>query len=239
MFQKIFNRGIGVLLLSVLSLILTLQLVSTGKDIFTKQVPNIQDALYQLAPLKITNGEVVEPLNAYREVYLKIFDDENEQGFKIVVDTKADTIDLNKIQNDTASIHLARKNLYFVKKNEISQTNLNGISLNIEKADYQEQIKQAIANYMNILGIIIFVILLIGYLIATLFFSLISFILTIGQEFKPSFAGRMRTSAIAIFVVSCLGMIINITHLYFIIAVVFLTFILIRFILKSWWQPAE
>ena len=65
MFRKClrFECGIGATILAILALIITFQVVDGLKLILNGQVPNIQDTLNQLAPLKVENGTVVEPVN--------------------------------------------------------------------------------------------------------------------------------------------------------------------------------
>ncbi len=236
MFRKYFNRGIGLSLLAVLSIVVSVQATCVIKEQLSKRVPNIQDTINQLAPLKIENGTVVEPVNSYKEAYFKIFDNVNDGGLKIVLDTKDDTIDLNKIKDDVASIHLAKKKLYFVKRNEISQTDLSALSFNLEKKDYQEQMKEGISYWGNIFGIFMFVALTIYYLVVAIIFAITSFLFTIGQTDKPNFAARIRVSSLAIFLVSIIDMIlVSIVHwgipsLVYVVILAVLTLLFIRFI---------
>ena len=236
MLRKYFNKGIGLLILAFLAIIVSWQVTGVVKTYMQKQVPNIQDTLSQLAPLKIENGTVVEPINSYKEAYLKVLGDDNERGFKIVIDTKDDTIDLNKIKDDVASIHLAKKKLYFVKKNEISQTDLSELSFNLEDKDYQEQMKEGISYWGNIFGVFIFVVMTLYYLVCAIIFALVSFLYTIGQADKPDFAARMRVSAVAIFIVSAIDMLLitathaGINNSIYVLAIILISLIFMRFV---------
>ena len=236
MLRKFFNKGIGLLILAFLAIIVSWQVTGVVKTYMQKQVPNIQDTLSQLAPLKIENGTVVEPINSYKEAYLKVLGDDNERGFKIVIDTKDDTIDLNKIKDDVASIHLAKKKLYFVKKNEISQTDLSELSFNLEDKDYQEQMKEGISYWGNIFGVFIFVVMTLYYLVCAIIFALVSFLYTIGQADKPDFAARMRVSAVAIFIVSAIDMLLitathaGINNSIYVLAIILISLIFMRFV---------
>ena len=236
MFRKFFNKGIGLLILAFLALIISWQATVVMKKYAQQQVPHFQETLNQLTPLKIENGTVVNPTNSYKEAYLKIFGDSKERGFKFVIDTKDDTIDLDKIKDDVASIHLAKKKLYFVKKNEISQMDLSELNLNLETKDYQEEMKKGISYFGNILGIFIFIVLTIYYLVCAIIFAVISFIYTIGQANKPDFAARMRVSAVAIFITSAVDMLLitttnsGINGVIYVLAIILISLTFMRFI---------
>lgn len=236
MFRKYFNRGIGLSILAVLALIVSWQATSVVKKYMQEQVPNFQETLNQLTPLKIENGTVVEPLNSYKEAYLKVFGDNDERGFKIVIDTKDDTIDLDKIKDDVASIHLAKKKLYFVKKNEISQTDLSELSLNLENKDYQEQMKKGIGYWGNVIGILMFVVLTLYYLVCAIIFAIVSFFYTIGQADKPDFAARIRVSAVALFIVSVIDMLLiatintGLSGSVYVLAIILISLTFMRFV---------
>ena len=235
MLKKFFNKGIGLLLLVILSIGISFHTTQIGKDALIKLVPNAQDVINQIAPLEIKNGEVIEPINSYKEVYFKFFDDENIEGFKIVLDTKDDTLDLNKIKDDVPSMHLAKKKLYFVQKDKISQTDLNEISLRLEPKDYQEEMKQGISLYGNIFGIIIFVLSLLYYFLFACIMAVISFLMTIGQEIKPNFAARLRVSSLAIFIATIANALLNLIgsavgDKIYTLVIVLLVLIFIRFV---------
>ena len=206
-------------------------------------VPNAQDTINQIAPLKIENGVVVEPVNSYKEAYFKIFDDDRSNAIKIVLDTKDDTIDLNKIKDDSYSIHLAKKNLYYVKKNEITSTDLSNISFNLEQKDYQEQMKKGVTYFVHVISVLMFFILTIYYLLYSLVFSVLSFFFTIGQENKPDFASRMRMSSLAVFLVTIVDLLLSATinvdlaESVYALAVALITLLFIRFV--PIWKPAE
>ena len=236
MFRKYFNKGIGLSILALLALIVSWQATSVIKKYMQEQVPNFQETLNQLAPLKIENGTVVEPINSYKEAYLKVLGDDNERGFKIVIDTKDDTIDLNKIKDDVASIHLAKKKLYFVKKNEISQTDLSALTLHLEPKDYQEQMKKGISYWGNIMGIFVFVVLTLYYLVCAIIFAIVSFLYTIGQADKPDFAARIRVSAVALFITSAIDMLLiattdtGLNSSIYVLAIILISLTFMRFV---------
>ncbi len=243
MFRKClrFECGIGATILAILALIITFQVVDGLKLILNGQVPNIQDTLNQLAPLKVENGTVVEPVNTYKEAYFRPFGKNNgDKGFKIVIDTRVDAIDLNQISNDNPSIQLAKKNLYFVKKNEITKMDLNNFTFDLKPDDYQEQIKSGIEHYSKFVGIVIFAFALLYYIFISAIFAVFSFIFTIGQEFKPkNFAARMRVSSLAIFIVSMIDLLINISEQYYILAILLLLLFFVRFAFVPQWKKLQ
>ena len=192
-----YGRGIGITLLAVIALIVTLQAVGVGKNVVSMMIPNVQTLLDEVLPIKIENGEVVVPEHTYKEVDLTAPFDANTSLLKVVIDTTRESVENPTAKGAIGGIYMTKKFLYYKNKTKTEIVSLENTNLNLEKKDYREEMKKQIDYYANYVGLFIFVLLILYYLVVVLVCSFVSLLFTIKWQEKLRFTARMRTASLA------------------------------------------
>lgn len=195
--EKIYNyilkgRGMGLLLLLLLSFVVSVIFAIYIKVGGTDFIPYAQSVSDQMLPIRIENGIVTEPKDTVKVAQLKI-DDYQAINLPFVIDTRVDTLDASTLKD---GVYLTRTMIYTINNNQIKMQKLTG-SAYLPREDYQDLFKSVLtwtAVTIGILGII--GIFAVNFLLS-LFYALCSYAITLISSKKYDFDQRMRMSVIS------------------------------------------
>ena len=117
------GQGIGLKYLALLALILGILGGIGTKVIATDGIPLAQQVADQLLPIKVENGQIVEPQETYKVVHLRFGEDENTYPIPIVLDTTSDMLDINLLDQGA---YITRSYLYMINEHEARTYKLDG-----------------------------------------------------------------------------------------------------------------
>lgn len=94
-------------------------------------VPYAQQIADQMLPIKVVNGQIVEPADTYKVVHLRFNEDSDPYPIPLVLDTTSDVLDINMLD---PGIYVTRSNIYFAKEHEVRTYKLANDNLNCRGA---------------------------------------------------------------------------------------------------------
>lgn len=113
--KKIINyiaggQGLGIKFTALLALLLSIVFGATVKVMGSDAVPYAQQIADQMLPIKVVNGQIVEPADTYKVVHLRFNEDSDPYPIPLVLDTTSDVLDINMLD---PGIYVTRSNIYF------------------------------------------------------------------------------------------------------------------------------
>lgn len=185
------GQGIGARFMFLLAFILALQTGWLIRESGMRFIPQAQMISDQFLPLKIENGEVVEPQNAVKNIYIPLV---GSEGMRLQLDTTRDTFDAAELKT---GIYLSRTALYTVNGNDVKISRFDQ-NVELPKKDYRDFFLRVI-NWTGFFMVISATgVLFLFYLFMTLLYNtlLIPIARLAGRRYD--FDQRMRLSAIAV-----------------------------------------
>ena len=146
------GQGIGLKYLALLALILGILGGIGTKVIATDGIPLAQQVADQLLPIKVENGQIVEPQETYKVVHLRFGGDENAYPIPIVLDTTSDMLDINLLDQGA---YITRSYLYMINEHEARTYKLDGDFELIQK-DYTPEFTSFINWTAFLVGVFVF-----------------------------------------------------------------------------------
>ncbi len=200
--EKIINyiakgQGLGIKYLLLFALIVTIifsiNIKLIGEDIM---VPKAQEIANQFLPVKIENGEIVEPINIVKKHTIIVGEGESAQSFDILMDTTTYNLDPTELKD---GIYITRSAVYTVNDGEARVHKLED-SLDLPSGDYTELFTSFLNWGIFIFGIFAFLGLALFYFIAVIFYATCSYLISLIMRKKYNYDLRMRLSTLAFIV---------------------------------------
>lgn len=170
LYQYILHgEGLGIKFLLILPLVFAIFFASMAKIKGVDLIPYAQDIADQMLPIKVENGEVVEPRNTIKTAKLHFNEHTESINLPIVIDTRIDTLDVSHLKG---GIYLTQKNLYTVnaQKREIKILPLEN-SFELPKADYSDLFLSALNWGVFCIFVFSFILMFFFCFMLSLFFS--------------------------------------------------------------------
>lgn len=83
------GKGIGILFLLASAVLSTMFIMVSVRSIYTEFKPEIVLVANEFLPITVKDGEIIQPVNAYKKLELDLGNDQNEKNlFPIVLDTR-------------------------------------------------------------------------------------------------------------------------------------------------------
>lgn len=188
------GQGLGIKYLLLFTLIVTvifsINIKLAGEDIF---VPTAQEIADQFLPIKIENGEIVEPLNVVKKHTISVGEGQSAQSFDILMDTTTYNLDPAELKD---GIYITRSAVYTVNNGETRVHKLEN-SLELPSGDYTELFSRFFNWGLFIFGIFAFLGLALFYFIAVIFYATCSYLVSLIMRKKYDYDLRMRLSTLA------------------------------------------
>jgi hypothetical protein len=220
--SMINGKGIGLLLVLLLSLILSVMTAFEVKTALSQSVPYVQNALYEIAPIEVKNGTVVVPSETVQTYILYQTDD--GETLPLVIDTTTDR--LEHFAYPTA-LYLTRTAFYTVTPQRTEIVPLAG-DFTLSKKDYTADIDLVFKLLSTITGLVTFFSLFCGLLLLNVAASLMIVIAQKATKVQLEFGARMRLNAhLIVFLV-----VLNVILARFSLAFSNLSFVLLLLILQ-------
>ena len=188
------GRGIGLKYLALLALILGILGGIGTKVIATDGIPLAQQVADQLLPIKVVNGQIVEPQETYKVVHLRFGANEDAYPIPIVLDTTSDMLDINLLDQGA---YITRSYLYMINEHEARTYKLDGDFELIQK-DYTAEFTSFINWTAFLVGVFIFAGLFVFYFLMALFFSFVAGLIAASRKISLDFNAKMRLSSVAL-----------------------------------------
>ena len=188
------GQGIGLKYLALLALILGILGGIGTKVIATDGIPLAQQVADQLLPIKVENGQIVEPQETYKVVHLRFGEDENTYPIPIVLDTTSDMLDINLLDQGA---YITRSYLYMINEHEARTYKLDGDFELIQK-DYTPEFTSFINWTAFLVGVFVFAGLFVFYFLTALVFSFIAGLIAASKKICLDFNTKMRLSSVAL-----------------------------------------
>ncbi len=194
--NKIINyikngQGLGVKYLLIFSVVVAVFFGVGFKLAAPKIIPYAQNLADQILPIKIVDGEIVEPANTFKEV--KIFEDNDGTQFNFVLDTNIDVLDTSGLAE---GIYLTKSNIYkILDNNSIEVVKLEGNNY-FAKQDYTEFFNSIATWSAVVVFFTMIVFLFVACFIFCIFYATCAYALTSILKSQKDFAFRMRVSTI-------------------------------------------
>ena len=188
------GRGIGLKYLALLALILGILGGIGTKVIATDGIPLAQQVADQLLPIKVINGQIVEPQETYKVVHLRFGANEDAYPIPIVLDTTSDMLDINLLDQGA---YITRSYLYMINEHEARTYKLDGDFELIQK-DYTAEFTSFINWTAFLVGVFIFAGLFVFYFLMALFFSFVAGLIAASKKISLDFNAKMRLSSVAL-----------------------------------------
>ena len=136
--KKIINyiaggQGLGIKFTALLALLLSIVFGATVKVMGSDAVPYAQQIADQMLPIKVVNGQIVEPADTYKVVHLRFNEDSDPYPIPLVLDTTSDVLDINMLD---PGIYVTRSNIYFAKEHEVRTYKLANDNFELPRSDY-------------------------------------------------------------------------------------------------------
>lgn len=197
--KKIINyiaqgQGIGLKYLALLALLLGILGGIGTKVIATEGIPLAQQVADQLLPIKVVNGQIVEPQETYKVVHLRFGEDENAYPIPIVLDTTSDMLDINLLDQGA---YVTRSYLYMINEHEARTYKLDG-DFELPQKDYTPEFTSFINWTAFLIGVFVFAGLFIFYFLMALIFSFVAGLIAASKKIRLDFNAKMRLSSAAL-----------------------------------------
>ena len=188
------GQGIGLKYLALLALILGILGGVGTKVIATDGIPLAQQVADQLLPIKVVNGQIVEPQETYKVVHLRLGGDENAYPIPIVLDTTSDMLDINLLDQGA---YITRSYLYMINEHEARTYKLDG-DFELVQKDYTPEFTSFINWTALLVGTFVFAGLFVFYFLMALVFSFVAGIIAASKKISLDFNAKMRLSTVAL-----------------------------------------
>lgn len=188
------GQGIGLKYLTLLALIFGILGGIGTKVIATEGIPLAQQVADQLLPIKVVNGQIVDPQETYKVVHLRFGDDENAYPIPIVLDTTSDMLDIDLLDQ---GVYITRSYLYMINEHEARTYKLDG-DFNLAQKDYTPEFTSFINWTAFLVGAFIFGGLFVFYFLLALIFSFVAGLIAASKKIVLDFNTKMRLSSVAL-----------------------------------------
>lgn len=191
----IFNgQGLGIKFLSALSVLMALIFAIVIRVQGAAYIPYAQEIADQMLPIKIVNGQIVEPLNTFKMAQIQIEGRDTPLALPLILDTRVTNLDAGLLPQ---GVYVTRTNIYTVNNNQAKVIKIEGDNY-IPQGDYTGVFKSWLNWSALIGGIAGIVILFVVYLILTMFYALCAQIIAKLVRRPMAFDARMRLSAVVL-----------------------------------------
>lgn len=195
--NKIINyilngQGVGAKFLLIFSLILSLIFTAYFRIKGADMVPYAQSVADQILPIRIADGNVVEPADTIKMVNINFSPDSSVQGVPFIIDTTVDSLDTGKL---SLGMYLTRQNFYLVNRNEVRMVRLNG-NVELARGDYTDFFKSVLNWSVVFAAVFIFAFMFLFYFLLSMFYSLFTILVAKFFSKQYNFDQRMRLSVI-------------------------------------------
>lgn len=188
------GQGLGMKFLAGLSVLMALIFAIVIRVQGAAYVPYAQEIADQMLPVKVVNGQIVEPLNTFKMAQIRIEGRDTPLALPLVLDTRVTNLDANLLPQ---GVYVTRTNIYTVNRNQVKVIKIEGDNY-IPKGDYTD-VFQSWLNWSAVIGGIAgIVILFVLYLILTMFYALCTQVIAKLARRDMAFDSRMRLSAVVL-----------------------------------------
>lgn len=188
------GQGLGIKYLLLFALILTIifsiNIKLVGDDTL---VPMAQEIADEFLPIKIENGEIVEPLNVVKKHTVKVGEGEYAESFDIIMDTTTYNLDPTELKR---GIYITRTAIYTVNDGDTKVHKLED-SMELPSGDYTELFTGFLNWGLFFFGIFAFLGLALFYFIAVIFYATCSYLVSLIMRKKYNYDLRLRLSTVA------------------------------------------
>lgn len=188
------GQGLGIkyllLFAFIITIIFSINIKSVGDETF---VPMLQGIADEFLPIKVENGEIVEPLNVVKKHTVTVGEDESSESFDIIMDTTTYNLDPTELKR---GIYITRSAVYTVNDGETRVHKLED-SMEFPSGDYTELFTSVLNWGLFFFGIFAFLGLALFYFIAVIFYATCSYLISLIMRKKYGFDLRMRLSTLA------------------------------------------
>lgn len=188
------GQGLGMKFLAGLSVLMALIFAIVIRVQGAAYVPYAQEIADQMLPVKVVNGQIVEPLNTFKMAQIRIEGRDTPLALPLVLDTRVTNLDANLLPQ---GVYVTRTNIYTVNRNQVKVIKIEGDNY-IPKGDYTDVFKSWLNWSAVIGGIAGIVILFVLYLILTMFYALCTQVIAKLARRDMAFDSRMRLSAVVL-----------------------------------------
>lgn len=188
------GQGLGIKFLAALAILASLVFAIFVRVEGAQYIPYAQDVADQMLPIKIVDGQIVEPLNTFKMAQIRVEGKSSPLALPLVLDTRVSNLDANLLPE---GVYVTRTNIYTVTKNQIKVIKLEGNNF-IPKGDYTEVFKSWLNWSAFILGVCGIALLFVLYFILTMFYALCAQLIAKITRKDMNFERRMRLSALVL-----------------------------------------
>ena len=188
------GQGLGIKFLAALAILASLVFAIFVRVEGAQYIPYAQEVADQMLPIKIVDGQIVEPLNTFKMAQISIEGKSSPLALPLVLDTRVSNLDANLLPE---GVYVTRTNIYTVTNNQIKVIKLEGDNF-IPKGDYTEVFKSWLNWSAFILGVCGIVLLFVLYFILTMFYALCAQLIAKIARKDMNFERRMRLSALVL-----------------------------------------
>lgn len=197
--KKIINyiaggQGLGIKFTALLALLLSIVFGATVKVMGSDAVPYAQQIADQMLPIKVVNGQIVEPADTYKVVHLRFNEDSDPYPIPLVLDTTSDFLDINMLD---PGIYVTRSNIYFAKEHEVRTYKLANDNFELPRSDYTGFFRSVLNWTAVFVFVFAFAAMFLLYFVLCLFYSVCAVPLAAILGKKTDFDSRMRLSTVA------------------------------------------
>lgn len=197
--KKIINyiaggQGLGIKFIALLALLLSFVFGATVKVMGSDAVPYAQQIADQMLPIKVVNGQIVEPADTYKVVHLRFNEDSDPYPIPLVLDTTSDVLDINMLD---PGIYVTRSNIYFAKEHEVRTYKLANDNFELPRSDYTGFFWSVLNWTAVFVFVFAFAAMFLLYFVLCLFYSVCAVPLAAILGKKTDFDSRMRLSTVA------------------------------------------
>lgn len=157
-------------------------------------VPYAQQIADQMLPIKVVNGQIVEPADTYKVVHLRFNEDSDPYPIPLVLDTTSDVLDINMLD---PGIYVTRSNIYFAKEHEVRTYKLANDNFELPRSDYTGFFRSVLNWTAVFVFVFAFAAMFLLYFVLCLFYSVCAVPLAAILGKKTDFDSRMRLSTVA------------------------------------------
>lgn len=134
-----FLAGLSVLMALIFAIVIRVQGAA--------YVPYAQEIADQMLPVKVVNGQIVEPLNTFKMAQIRIEGRDTPLALPLVLDTRVTNLDANLLPQ---GVYVTRTNIYTVNRNQVKVIKIEGDNY-IPKGDYTDVFKSWL-NWSAVIG---------------------------------------------------------------------------------------
>ena len=173
--DKIINyikkgSGFGFIFLLAVAVLKTIPIMLELKSVYNDMHPKIMLIAEDFLPIKVENGKIVEPSNAYKRVGLKLGDENSKNtAIPVVLDTRNP---VSVVPNEKEGLFIMSDMIYFIADDRIQKHKLkDGF---VDKSKFEKSL-DATTGLVSLIGVAFFVALFsVGGIIKVIFASLVS-----------------------------------------------------------------